>query len=172
MNRYFAFLTDYLIITILSASIGYLNIIHFKSAILYILTTLLLSFYKPLTEHKYSQTIGKKLFRLKVLKLTNQKIDLLSAFLRNIFFLLPSISLMPFYIQVFNSNEFAEVVSISEFGSLLTNMFPNYNSILNITYLLILIDYLYFLILKGKRSCALHDLISKTHVVKFNELKK
>ncbi|WP_339609457.1 RDD family protein [uncultured Planktosalinus sp.] len=165
LNRLLAYVIDIIIITIVVMPLNYLNITGKKSFILYLLITLISISYKPLLEFYYKKTIGKHFLKLTVVSINFNSIGIGQSYLRNVFFILPSLLSIPFYYLAFNDPILLDVNDFKYFASLMSSKYPLQGIISSLTFLFIVVDFLFLLFDGKKKNRTLHDIFAKTVVL-------
>lgn len=165
LNRLLAYIIDIIIITMVVMPLNYLNITGEKSFIFYLLITLLSVSYKPLTEFYYKRTIGKHFLKLTVVSINFNPIGIAQSYLRNIFFILPSLLSIPLYYLAFRDPILLDVNDFKYFASLMSSKYPLQGIISSLTFLFIVIDFLFLFFDGKKKNRTLHDIFAKTLVL-------
>ena len=122
--------------------------------------------YKPLTEYYFGMTLGKYALDMKVTNLKFEKIDLKQSFLRSSILLIAPILFIPFQFLAFNNPELMSIESYFDFAKMLTIEYPIQKMISNLSFVILLVDFIFLLTDKEKLFRALHDRIGKTYVIK------
>jgi uncharacterized RDD family membrane protein YckC len=86
-QRFFAYLIDGIFLLPVSVGLLFVNLSVWQSTIVFFLANLILIVYKPFMEFKYKATLGKMVLGLRVGDYEGKQLTLVSAFLRNIFFI-------------------------------------------------------------------------------------
>lgn len=165
LNRLLAYIIDIIIITMVVMPLNYLNITGKKSFIFYLLITLISISYKPLTEFFYKKTIGKHFLKLTVVSINFNPIGIGQSYLRNVFFILPSLLSIPFYYLAFNDPILLDVNDFKYFASLMSSKYPLQGLISNLIFIIIVIDLLFLFFDGKKKNRTLHDVFAKTLVI-------
>jgi len=158
--RVVASLIDALVFTPLII-LNFLNTYWIKSAFLLIIIVTPGFIYKPFMESYYGATLGKMALGLKVIDKREKKLDLKSAYIRFIPFLLTSIVGFVGICILFSLPEFKTTSSIVEIGYLQQQI--SIGSIEVIFYLFSFVDCV--LVAFTYRKRALHDMMAKSFCV-------
>lgn len=157
-----ALILDGLILAPVSLPLTLLNITSWKSIPILILSTILLTLYKPFMEYRFSATLGKMAMKLSIVDYNLEKPSMPQILLRNIFHIFSAFTGLIAGILVFNTPGFQQVTDLEsylKFSESIT-ILP-YNQY--ITYGIFLAEIFVFFQDEQKRS--LHDKIGKTLVV-------
>ncbi len=164
-SRAGAYFIDGIIVSIFSSAFNYINIMNFKSFLLYLPIAILAILYKPYMESKYGATFGKMALNLKVTDHNFNQIGLKQSFLRSIFFIFPAIFYIPIYFLAFNNEALADLTGFMEFAQGMIIEYPIQTWISNISFAIILADIIVLLVNELKTQSSLHDQIAKTYVI-------
>lgn len=162
-NRVLAYLIDFIIVLLFVAPLNYINFTGEKSFLWYFIVVSISICYKPLLEYYFKKTVGKHFLGLFVNNVGVTRMNLVQAYARNIFFILPSLLSIPFYYFAFNDSELAEITDFQYFATAMSSKFPLQNVLNTFTFILLILDFLYLII--NKQNRALHDIIAKTVVL-------
>lgn len=174
VHRSVAYIIDKLILWAFGLPLSYLNLTFFNSFAFFLLITLLMVCYKPVTEFYFKKTLGKHLLNLEIITEDGQKLTLYRAFIRNIFFILPVLATIPFYYSIFNNTsililaEASYRIALSE----IDRQYPFLSTVSNILSMLIVIDFVYYLSTLKSTKMALHDHFVNTQVVAVPKVKE
>lgn len=164
--RALAYLTDGVILLLISLPITYLNITQYKSFTLYFIIAVIGVLYKPILEFYFGATIGKYFLGLKVININYSKIKLSQSFLRSSILILPSAMFIPVFYLVFKNPDILKINSFMEYSQAVSLNYPIQNYISYTIQLILVIEIIILLTDKTKTQRALHDRIGKTFVVK------
>lgn len=165
LNRLLAYIIDMIIITMVVAPLNYLNITGNKNFIWFLIITLISISYKPLLEFYCKKTIGKHFLKLTVVSINFNPIGIGQSYLRNVFFMLPSLLSIPFYYLAFNDPILLDVNDFKYFASLMSSKYPLQGIVSGLTFLFIVIDFLFLFFDGKKKNRTLHDIFAKTLVL-------
>ena len=161
-KRFAAFVIDTMIgLPIMIPAIKYV-LLDFKFLNSYVLIAFLCMLLRPFFEYRFGATIGKMVFKLKVVNANFGRANIKEVLLRNVFNLfLGSISLIiTFY--VCSQPEFSIVNTYTEY----TNLYNQYDYSdweISITFIIGILELIFFF--ADKRVRALHDRIGETYVI-------
>jgi uncharacterized RDD family membrane protein YckC len=164
--RMLAYLTDGLILMLVSLPITYLNITEYKSFTLYLIIAVVGVLYKPILEFYFGATIGKLLLSIKVTDINYNKMNLSQSFLRSSILTIPCALFIPVFYLVFKNPDILRINSFMEYSEAVAINYPIQNYISYAIQLILVIEVIILLTDKTKTQRALHDRIGKTFVVK------
>lgn len=164
-NRLIAYAIDFIVVILFIAPMNYLNITGGKNFLWYFVVSLISLSYKPLLEFYYKKTLGKHFLGLIVNDENFEKINIVQAYFRNIFFILPSLLSIPFYYLAFNDPALIVVTDFRDFAAIMASKFPLQNTLSTIAFILLVIDFIFLFFDKRKHNRALHDVLAKTIVL-------
>jgi uncharacterized RDD family membrane protein YckC len=141
--------------------LSFLNLLLFKNKALLILTILPSFLYKPLMESFYGATLGKMACGIKVIDNIGQKLDLGTAFLRALPFLLSNFTGTLQSLMLYSSAEFQSATTLEEMGQL-QQMGPMDIIVFFVSFL-VLVDCIFAAFTYRKR--ALHDMLAGSYCV-------
>lgn len=139
----------------------FLNLYLFKSTALLILFAIPSFLYKPMMESFYGATLGKMACRIKVIDNIGQKLDLGTAFLRALPFLLSNLTGTIQSLMLYSSPEFQSATTLEEIGQL--QQMGTMDIIVYIVSLFVLVDCIFAAFTYRKR--ALHDMLADSYCV-------
>jgi uncharacterized RDD family membrane protein YckC len=158
-----ALLLDTIIIGIITLPITYLNLSSWKIPGIYILTTLVSVFYKPIMEYKYGATFGKMAAGLEVVGYNFGKLNLSEELKRVSFYYLPSILIAIMTARNYFSPEFVSISGIRAFQSYVSSSNPAIPWVNGLVSVFAIADCISFFSNDQRRS--LHDTYAGTYVI-------
>lgn len=161
-----AYLTDAIILMLITIPITYLNITEYKSFSLYLLIAIIGLLYKPLLEYYFGATVGKYALDLKVTNVNFDKMTLSQSFLRSSIIILPGILFIPISYLAFNNPDILKINSFMEYSQAVAFNYPMQKYVTNFMQLILVVEIIFLLTDKTKTERALHDRIGKTYVIK------
>jgi uncharacterized RDD family membrane protein YckC len=138
-----------------------INLYIFKNTALLILLSLPSFLYKPLMESIYGATLGKMACGIKVIDGMGQKLDLGTAFLRALPFLLANFIGTLQSLILYSSSEFQSATTIEEMGQL--QQFGPIDIVVYLVNFIVLADCIVAAFSYRKR--ALHDMLAGSYCV-------
>lgn len=164
-NRAGAYLLDGLFLILITGVINFINIIYFKSFILYLPFALIAVCYKPFLESHYGATFGKMILNIKVTNHNFEKIDLTTSFLRSLILVFPAAMYIPIYYMAFNNPSLLAINDFMTFSAAMTAEYSIQGIIGKVSFLVIITDLIFMLTDSTKKQRSLHDRIANTYVI-------
>lgn len=140
---------------------SFLNFLIFKNNVFLILTVLPSFLYKPLMESFYGATVGKMACGIKVIDNAGHKLDLGTAYLRALPFLLSNFMGTIQSLMLYSSPEFQSATTFEEIGQL--QQLGSLDIIVFVVNLFVLADCIFAAFTYRKR--ALHDMLAGSYCV-------
>lgn len=165
LRRLLAYLIDFIIVTLVAFPLNYFNITGHKSFLWFLGVILISISYKPMFEFYYSKTIGKHFLGLNVKNVELQSISIAQAYIRNVFFILPSLLSIPFYYLAFRDPFLIEITGIKDFASAMSLKYPLQGILSSLIFVVLVVDSLFLFIDGKKKNRTLHDVFAKTLVL-------
>tara|TARA_R110002073_G_scaffold125199_1_gene269702 strand:- start:336 stop:905 length:570 start_codon:yes stop_codon:yes gene_type:complete len=161
-----AYITDVIVLMLITLPLNYLNFINFKSFSIYLTIALIGILYKPLTEAFFGATLGKYALDLKVTDLNYNQISIKQSFLRSSILLIAPILYIPIQYLVFNNPELMNIEEFMDLSKVVASNYPLQSLIGYLSLTILIIDLVYMLTDDKKLLRSLHDRIGKTYVIK------
>ena len=165
-TRIGAYITDVIVISLITVPLNYLNIVHLRSFIIYLLVALAAILYKPLLEYYFGATLGKYALDIKVSNENLEKITLSQSFKRSSILLIAPVLYIPIYYLAFNNSVLIELSSFMEFSQGVQAHYPYQTIIGYFSFAILLADLIIMLTDSKKLFRSLHDRIGQTYVLK------
>lgn len=165
LNRLLAYIIDLILVMIFIVPMNYLNITGAKNFYWFASVILTSISYKPLMELYYKKTLGKYFLELNVVDTKFTRINVGQAYLRNVFFIFPSLLSMPFYYIAFNDPTLEHITDFGNFAAMMPSKFPLQKTLTSIALMLLILDFIFIFFDKKKQNKALHDIFAKTLVL-------
>ena len=165
-TRFGAYITDFIIISLITIPLNYLNIVHLKSFMIYFIVALVAILYKPLLEYFFGATVGKYALDIKVSNANLEKITLTQSFKRSSILLIAPVLYIPIYYLAFNNPRLIEMSSFMEFSQGIQVQYPLQIFIGYISFAILVADLIIMLTDDKKLLRSLHDRIGQTYVLK------
>lgn len=166
-RRFAAVMLDGLILSPVNYGLVVLNILYWKSPLVYIIAFVISLLYKPFMEARWGATVGKMAAGIRVVDTNYMKADLNAVLLRNIFNIVPALITLVVTIPFIFSEDFRELESFMEYSQIIASysiltVVNGLSGILGLTDLIMM--------LSDERRQSLHDRIGKTFVIRTSAL--
>lgn len=171
-NRAGAYLLDGLFLILITGVINTINVIYFKSFLLYLPFALFAVCYKPFMESHYGATFGKMILKIKVTNHNFEKIDITTSILRSLILVFPSVMYIPIYYMAFNNPGLVAINDFMTFSAAMTVEYSIQGIIGKLSFFIIVTDLIFMLTDATKKQRSLHDRIANTYVINSEKFKK
>jgi len=154
---------DFIVMAPVLVGLTFYNTLAWKSSVLHVLICLLAMAYRPVMEHLYGYTLGKKWLNLQVINQEGDAPTWSQALLRNGFMLAISIHSMVKTLWLFQLPDFAEVHTYMEYNAFVL-LHRDYSWVTTLIGFVLLADVI--VLVRDRQKRSLHDQIARTWVVK------
>lgn len=158
-----AYFLDFLVLAPVSMGLTYANVLYWKSTFLVIPIFLIVMSYRPVLEHLYGYSLGKKWLGMMVINQEGDSPTWTQAILRNVFMLAINFFSLVLTILLFSQPGFSEVQNYTEY-TLFVAQHQQYNWLQSTLSLIFVIDAI--VLWRDRQKRSLHDQIARTWVVK------